>query len=55
MTLVHDAEIKYRLLAEADPFQRATLLRDELCAMDRLLAQAECQSWEGWPKGMSWN
>ncbi|MHC5003387.1 MAG: LON peptidase substrate-binding domain-containing protein [Planctomycetota bacterium] len=54
-TLVHDPELKYCLLAEADPLERATIVSRELCRLDRLLGLAELQNYRDWPKGMSWN
>jgi Lon protease-like protein len=53
--LVHDTELKYRLLAEADPLRRARLIRRELNTLDHLVMQAERQTFRDWPKGMSWN
>src|SRR5262245_15347424 len=53
--LVHDTELKYRLLAEANPIRRARLIRKELSNLDHLVGQAERQNFKSWPKGMSWN
>src|SRR5204863_7061160 len=53
--LVHDAELKYRLLAEANPLRRARLIKRELNNLDHLVSQAERQAYRSWPKGMSWN
>ena len=54
-TLLKDEELRYRLLAEADPRTRAQLLTTELAHLDRLVALAERQGHDEWPKGMSWN
>jgi Lon protease-like protein len=54
-TLVHDPELKYCLLAEADPIERAMLVGRELCRLDHLLQKADRQSYRDWPKGLSWN
>lgn len=54
-TLVNDDRVRYQLLAEADPKRRATLIRAELGRLDRLVEKAAEQSWEAWPKGVSWN
>jgi uncharacterized protein len=54
-SLVHDTELKYRLLAEADPIRRARLIRRELSNLDHLVGRAERQNYRSWPKGMSWN
>jgi Lon protease-like protein len=53
--LVRDAEARYRLLAEADPRRRAELVRDAIAELERLVALAERQGSEEWPKGESWN
>lgn len=54
-SLVMDGELKYRLLAEADPSQRAVLIKDQLLDLDHLLRRAQQQSYEAWPRGLSWN
>ena len=54
-SLVHDTELKYRLLAEASPLRRARLIRRELSNLDHLVGRAERQNYRAWPKGMSWN
>jgi Lon protease-like protein len=53
--LVHDSELKYRLLAEASPIRRARLIRGELRNLDHLVSVADRQGYRNWPKGMSWN
>lgn len=54
-TLVNDDRVRYQLLAEPDPKRRAMLIRSELGRLDRLVEKAAEQSWEAWPKGVSWN
>ncbi len=53
--LLCDSERRYRLLAEPTPGARAKLLRRELRCLDRLVAKADRQNWQAWPKGLSWN
>lgn len=53
--LMHDTEVKYRLLAEPDPISRAGLIKRELKCLDHLLCKADRQAFRDWPKGMSWN
>jgi Lon protease-like protein len=53
--LVKDNELKYRLLAEANADRRAGMIKSELVHLDQLVARAELQSQQTWPKGMSWN
>lgn len=54
-SLLHDTEVKYRLLAEPDPVRRATMIKQELLSIDHLMTRAEHQAFRSWPKGMSWN
>ena len=53
--LLNDSELKYRLLAEANPVRRAGILKDELASIDDLVGRAQRQPYEAWPTGMSWN
>lgn len=53
--LVQDYEIRYRLLAEADPTARARTIKNELNGLDTMLNKALRQDHKSWPKGMSWN
>lgn len=53
--LVHDTELRYKLLAEANPRRRAGLIKQELASLDNLVDRADRQSFKRWPKGMSWN
>jgi Lon protease-like protein len=53
--LVHDTEVKYRLLEEGEPLRRAEILMRELHTLDRIIARSDGQAWAEWPKGMSWN
>jgi len=54
-TLLQGSEVKYRLLAEANPVRRARIIKDELADMDQLVGRADLQAYREWPKGMSWN
>ncbi|HWB20340.1 MAG TPA: LON peptidase substrate-binding domain-containing protein [Phycisphaerales bacterium] len=53
--LVHDQEVKYRLLEEADILARAGIIRTEIRHIDDLIRAADRQDYRNWPKGMSWN
>jgi Lon protease-like protein len=53
--LVRDPEVRYRLLSEADAYRRASIVRDELVALERLIASAEAQRPGEWPKGVAMN
>ncbi len=52
--LLRDSELKYRLLAEANPVRRAGIIKHELVSLDDLVGRADRQP-RDWPKGMSWN
>ncbi len=54
-TMLSDAEIRYRLLAEADASKRARLVERELSDISSLIERAADQHPERWPKGCSWN
>lgn len=53
--LVHDTEVKYRLLEESEPLRRAEILVRELRTLERIIARSDDQAWSEWPKGLSWN
>lgn len=53
--LLKDHELRYRLLAEANPIRRAGIIKDELASIDHLVRRAQRQPYEAWPKGMAWN
>ena len=53
--VVRDTEIRYRLLEEADPMQRAHILKGELNKLSDVVCAASRQSYRKWPKGASWN
>lgn len=55
LATVTDTERKYTLLAEGDPYRRATLIAGELRHLGTLLDASERQGFREWPKGMSWN
>lgn len=54
ITSLDDSERRYRLLAIADPDDRAEYVEGELGHLARLLDRARTQP-EDWPKGLSWN
>lgn len=53
--LLAEGELKYRLLAEANPVRRAVIIKNELAHLDDLVGRADRQSYRSWPKGLSWN
>ncbi len=53
--LLRGCELKYRLLEEASPVRRASIIKDELANLDSLVGRAQRQPYQAWPKGMSWN
>ncbi|MEO1510934.1 MAG: hypothetical protein AAFU70_02575, partial [Planctomycetota bacterium] len=50
-----EKSVRYRLLAEGDVNRRATIVRDELSSLGRMIQKAQLQRPEEWPKGLSWN
>jgi hypothetical protein len=54
-SLLSDGELRYRLLAEASPHQRAAIIREELLDLARLIRAADQQPFRDWPKHLSWN
>ncbi len=55
ISVISDAEMKYRLLEEADPAARAELIERELRCLRSLLARAERQLDPEAPRGVTWN
>ncbi len=53
--LLAEGELKYRLLEEANPVRRASIIKNELARLDDLVGRADRQSYRSWPKGLSWN
>lgn len=53
--LLRDGELRYQLLAEASPWRRADIIKDELLGLSDLLRRADRQNYRSWPKGVSWN
>ena len=53
--LVRNTDLKYQLLAEADPTRRAGIIKTELAYLSTLVKRTDQQDYESWPKGMSWN
>jgi Lon protease-like protein len=53
--LMKDDAIRYRLLEEPDPTERARIVHLELEHIDRLVSISDRQSWRDWPKHLSWN
>lgn len=54
-TLLQDAELRYRLLAEPKVRRRAQLIERELSDLGGLLRRAARQRPQDWPKGCAWN
>jgi len=53
--MLSDPALRYRLLAEEDADERASILRHGLEDLSRLIDRAMLQRPEAWPKGCSWN
>lgn len=53
--LMKDEDVRYRLLAEPDPSERARIVHSELERIDRLVSIGDRQAWRDWPRNLSWN
>jgi Lon protease-like protein len=53
--LVKDEAVRYQLLAEPDPSERARIIHSELEHIDRLVSLCDRQKWRDWPTNLSWN
>ncbi|MSR28433.1 MAG: hypothetical protein EXS03_02510 [Phycisphaerales bacterium] len=53
--VIKNEEVRYQVLAEADPYRRARIIWEELERTDRLIAKAQSQVGEDPPRGVSWN
>jgi len=53
--LMKDDAVRYRLLEEPDPAERARIVHLELEHIDRLVSISDRQPWRDWPKHLSWN
>lgn len=53
--LMKDDMVRYRLLAEPDPSERARIVHAELEHIDRIVGMCDRQNWQDWPKNLSWN
>ncbi len=53
--LLSKREVRYRLLAESDAGERASVVEQELLDLQHLIKRASAQHPENWPKGCSWN
>ena len=53
--LIQDERLRYALLDCADPWERARLVAQQIAHLEAMVAGAESQHPERWPKGLSWN
>ncbi len=53
--LLQDEPSRYALLACGDPWERARMVAEAIAHLEGLVAGAESQHPEAWPKGLSWN
>lgn len=54
-TMINDSKLKYSLLEEPHAELRAEIILRELEHLSKLIAKAQAQHPESWPKGCSWN
>jgi Lon protease-like protein len=53
--LLQDERSRYALLECGDPWERARLVANAIAHLEGVVAGAESQHAENWPKGLSWN
>lgn len=53
--LLQDERSRYALLECADPWERARMVAQAIAHLEGVVAGAEAQHPENWPKGLSWN
>ena len=53
--LIQDERARYALLECGDPWQRARMVAQAIAHLEGVVAGAESQHAERWPKGLSWN
>ncbi len=53
--VIKNEAVRYRVLAERDPYERARIVWADLERTDRLLAKAQQQVGEEPPRGVTWN
>lgn len=53
--LIQDEQVRYAMLDCADPWERARMVAREIVHLETMVAAAEAQRPQTWPKGLSWN
>ncbi len=53
--VIKDEDVRYKVLAEPDPYKRARMIWADLEKTDRLIAKAQTQVVDELPRGVSWN
>jgi len=53
--LLQDEPARYAMLASGDPWERARMVAQAIARLEGVVAGAEAQHPENWPKGLSWN
>ena len=53
--LLQDEPARYAMLASGDPWERARMVAQAIAHLEGVVACAEAQHPESWPKGLSWN
>jgi hypothetical protein len=53
--LLQDESARYAMLESGDPWERARMVAQAIAHLEGVVAGAEAQHPESWPKGLSWN
>ncbi|MFM7809339.1 MAG: LON peptidase substrate-binding domain-containing protein [Planctomycetota bacterium] len=53
--LIQDERVRYAMLDCADPWERARMVAQQIVHLEAMVAGAESQKPQAWPKGLSWN
>jgi Lon protease-like protein len=53
--MLRDEQARYQLLSCGNPWERAQLVANEIARLEGVVAAADAQGTQHWPKGLSWN
>jgi Lon protease-like protein len=53
--LIQDERVRYAMLDCDDPWERARMVAQQIVHLEAMVAGAESQRPQAWPKGLSWN
>jgi Lon protease-like protein len=53
--MLRDEQARYHLLSCGNPWERVQLVANEIARLEGVVAAADAQGTQHWPKGLSWN